>query len=68
MKDEILDIIRYIKAEKNKRGIVPGHALSVQLFTVLRQRFDITLSEMVADGTIQKCETVNDVAYFEKLS
>jgi len=67
MKDEILDIIRYIKSEKKKRGIVPNHAPSIQILAVLRQRLDISLDEMVSDGMLEKCNTANDIAYFEKI-
>lgn len=54
-----LTLVKEIIARKQQQHLVPSHALNVEISKSLSTAFD----ELVADGTLTRHDTLNNIAY-----
>lgn len=54
-----LTLVKEIIARKQQQHIVPSHALNVEISQSLSSAFD----SLVADGSLLRHETLNNIAY-----
>lgn len=62
-KEKILAIIAEIQAEREAANIVPPHVLTAEIIGRGFQHPYKTLNELCAEGKINWCHTLNDIAF-----
>lgn len=62
-KEQILAIIAEIQAERKAAHIVPSHVLTAEIINRGFQRPHQALNELCAEGKIDWCRTLNDMAF-----
>ena len=62
-KEKILAIIAEIQAEREAAHIVPPHVLTAEIINRGFQHPYQTLNELCAEGKINWCRTLNDMAF-----
>lgn len=62
-KEQILAIIAEIQAERKAAHIVPSHVLTVEIIKRGFQHPHQALNELCAEGKIDWCRTLNDMAF-----
>ena len=62
-KEQILAIIAEIQAERKAAHIVPSHVLTVEIINRGIHQPQQALNELCAEGKIDWCRTLNDMAF-----
>ena len=62
-KEKILAIIADIQAEREAAHIVPPHVLTTEIINRGCQQPDQSINELGAEGKINWCRTLNDIAF-----
>lgn len=62
-KEQILAIIAEIQAERKAAHIVPSHVLTVEIINRGFHQPQKALNELCAEGKIEWCRTLNDMAF-----
>lgn len=62
-KEQILAIIAEIQAERKAAHIVPSHVLTTEIINRGFQQPQQALNELCAEGKIDWCRTLNDMAF-----
>lgn len=62
-KEQILAIIAEIQAERKAAHIVPSHVLTAEIINRGFQQPHQALNELCAEGKIDWCRTLNDMAF-----
>lgn len=62
-KDQILAIIAEIQAERKAAHIVPSHVLTAEIINRGFHQPQQALNELCAEGKIDWCRTLNDMAF-----
>ena len=62
-KEQILAIIAEIQAERKAAHIVPSHVLTAEIISRGFQHPHQALNELCAEGKIEWCRTLNDMAF-----
>ena len=62
-KEQILAIIAEIQAERKAAHIVPYHVLTIEIINRGFQKPHQALNELCAEGKIDWCRTLNDMAF-----
>ena len=62
-KEQILAIIAEIQEERKASHIVPNHVLATEIINRGFHNPQQTLNELCAEGKIDWCRTLNDIAF-----
>lgn len=62
-KEQILAIIAEIQEERKAAHIVPNHILATEIINRGFQQPQQALNELCAEGKIDWCRTINDIAF-----
>lgn len=62
-KEQILAIIAEIQAERKAAHIVPSHVLTAEIINRGFHQPQQALNELCAEGKIEWCRTLNDMAF-----
>lgn len=62
-KEKILAIIAEIQAEREAANIVPSHVLTSEIINRGCHHPYQAINELCADGKIDLCRTINDIAF-----
>lgn len=63
MKEKILTAIQFIQSEREKAHIVPSHVLVSEIINLGYLNPYETLNELVKEGKINWCRTLNSTAF-----
>lgn len=62
-KEQILDIIAEIQAERETEHIIPPHVLTAEIINRGFHKPYQAINELCAEGKINWCKTLNDMAF-----
>lgn len=68
MKEKILSIVRELQGEREKAHIVPPHVLTSEIINRGCHNPYAAINELVSEGKLEWCRTLNDVAFTIKES
>lgn len=63
MKEKILEVIKTIQDEREKAHMVPSHVLTAEIINLGFKSPYATLNELVREGKLNWCRTLNDTAF-----
>ena len=67
-KEQILDIIAEIQAERETEHIIPPHVLTAEIINRGFHKPYQAINELCAEGKINWCKTLNDMAFTISIS